>query len=97
MCIPAANGAKTNNDVKGEGRGTQSPSCMIKCTKTSLTSTLIPFVLRWSSYTMVYLGTILLGGSRESREGANPFQQTLYSLAPGVAGCGLSVRICSAV
>ena len=46
MCIPAANEAKTNNRVKGEGGVTQSPLCMIKCTKTSLTSRLIPFFLR---------------------------------------------------
>ena len=32
--------------VKGEGRVTQSRSCMIKCTKTSLTSRIIPFFLR---------------------------------------------------
>ena len=66
---------------------------MIKWTKTSFTSRLISFFLRWSSNTVVYLGTKLLGGSHESREAAIPFQRTWYSLPPGVAGSGLSVRI----
>ena len=68
-----------------------------KRTNTSLTSKEMFFLLRYSTQTVVYLGTKLLGGSHESLDAANPFQRTLYSLPPGVPGSGLSVRILSAV
>ena len=68
-----------------------------KWTNTSLTSEEMFFFLRQSIQTVVFLGTKLLGGSHESLDAANLFQQTLYSLPPGVPGSGLSIRIFSAV
>ena len=48
-----------------------------KWTNISLTSKEMFFFFRYSIQTVVYLGTKLLGGSHESLDAANPFQQSL--------------------